>query len=96
MTNRFESKVVVITGGTDGIGLASAKCFAEEGAHVYVTGRQQARLDKAVAEIGNGAVGVREMSRSPPIWIVSTNVLSKIMPGSMSFSPMREYPNRPR
>ncbi len=56
---RFEDKVVVVTGGSDGIGLATAKAFAAEGATVYVTGRRQTRLDAAVAEIGNGAVGVQ-------------------------------------
>lgn len=59
MTRRFESKVVAITGGTDGIGLVTAKSFAAEGARVYVTGRRQDRLDDAVAQIGHGAVGVQ-------------------------------------
>lgn len=59
MAKRFDNKVVVITGGTDGIGLATAKAFVAEGAHVYVTGRRQERLDAAVAEIGHGAVGVQ-------------------------------------
>jgi NAD(P)-dependent dehydrogenase (short-subunit alcohol dehydrogenase family) len=59
MTKRFENKVVVITGGTDGIGLTTAKTFAAEGAYVYVTGRRQDRLDEALKEIGNGAVGVQ-------------------------------------
>ncbi|WP_102960462.1 SDR family NAD(P)-dependent oxidoreductase [Mangrovicella endophytica] len=59
MTKRFEHKVVVITGGSDGIGLASAQLFAEEGARVYITARRQALLDQAVAEIGHGAVGVQ-------------------------------------
>jgi len=59
MTKRFENKVVVITGGSDGIGLATAKLFAIEGAHVYITGRRQALLDDAVNEIGHGAVGVQ-------------------------------------
>lgn len=58
MTKRFNDKVVVITGGTDGIGLATAKAFAAEGARVYITGRNQARLENAVAEIGNDAVGI--------------------------------------
>ena len=56
---RFNDKVVVITGGSDGIGLATAKAFAKEGAKVYVTGRRKERLDEAVAEIGAGAVGVQ-------------------------------------
>lgn len=59
MANRFENKVVVITGGSDGIGLATATLFAAEGAHVYITGRRQAQLDKAVKEIGNGVVGIQ-------------------------------------
>src|SRR3978361_1029427 len=59
MTKRFENKVVVITGGSDGIGLATAKLFANEGASVYITGRRQEPLDEAVAEIGNGAIGVQ-------------------------------------
>ena len=59
MTHRFEGKVAVVTGGSEGIGLATAKRFAAEGAFVYVTGRRQDTLDAAVAEIANGAVGVR-------------------------------------
>lgn len=56
---RFDNKVVVVTGGSDGIGLATAKLFAIEGAHVYITGRRQELLDEAVKEIGHGAVGVQ-------------------------------------
>ncbi|WP_279483666.1 glucose 1-dehydrogenase [Aureimonas sp. SK2] len=59
MTKRFDDKVVVVTGGSDGIGLASARRFAEEGARVYITGRRQELLDEAVDHIGHGAVGVR-------------------------------------
>ena len=59
MKKRFEKKVVVITGGTDGIGLTTAKLFAAEGAHVYVTGRRQERLDEALGEIGHSSVGVQ-------------------------------------
>lgn len=58
MSKRFENKVVVVTGGSEGIGLATAKLFAAEGARVYVTGRRADRLDQAVQEIGHGAVGV--------------------------------------
>ncbi|TXC71359.1 glucose 1-dehydrogenase [Sphingomonas ginsenosidivorax] len=59
MTKRFEDKVVVITGGSDGIGLATAEQFAEEGALVYITGRRRASLDDAVRQIGHGAIGVQ-------------------------------------
>ena len=59
MTKRFENKVVVVTGGTDGIGLATATAFAAQGAHVYITGRRQARLDEALRDIGHGAAGVQ-------------------------------------
>lgn len=59
MAKRFNDKVVVITGGTEGIGLTAAKSFVAEGAHVYITGRRQERLHEALKEIGNGAVGVQ-------------------------------------
>ncbi|PXW13576.1 SDR family NAD(P)-dependent oxidoreductase [Paraburkholderia caballeronis] len=59
MANRFENKVVVITGGSDGIGLATATLFAREGAHVYITGRRQAQLAEALKEIGAGVIGVQ-------------------------------------
>ncbi len=59
MAKRFDDKVVVITGGSDGIGLASAQLFAEEGALVYITARRQALLDQAVSQIGHGSVGVQ-------------------------------------
>lgn len=59
MSGRFDNKVVVITGGTDGIGLSTAKSFAAEGAHVYITGRRRERLDEALKDIGNGAIGVQ-------------------------------------
>jgi NAD(P)-dependent dehydrogenase (short-subunit alcohol dehydrogenase family) len=57
--SRFQDKVVVITGGTSGIGLATAKAFAEEGAAVYITGRRQDVLDAAVQAIGGNVTGVR-------------------------------------
>lgn len=64
MTRQFENKVVVVTGGTSGIGLATAKRFADQGASVFVTGRRQEELDKAVRTIGPRATGVRaDMSK---------------------------------
>ncbi|MBB3002061.1 MAG: SDR family oxidoreductase [Paraburkholderia tropica] len=59
MSSKLNGKVALVTGGTTGIGLAAAKDLANAGAVVYITGRRQAELDKAVAEIGQNARGVR-------------------------------------
>nr|WP_162623679.1 glucose 1-dehydrogenase [Paracoccus saliphilus] len=56
---RLEGKIAVITGANSGIGLGAAKRFAAEGAHVYITGRRQEELDKAVAEIGPNVTAVQ-------------------------------------
>lgn len=55
---QLENKVAVVTGGSAGIGLATARRFAAEGATVYVTGRREGELDAAVREIGERAVAV--------------------------------------
>jgi NAD(P)-dependent dehydrogenase (short-subunit alcohol dehydrogenase family) len=57
--SKLEGKVAVITGGTTGIGLASAKLFVKEGAYVFITGRRQKELDDAVNEIGSNATGIQ-------------------------------------
>jgi hypothetical protein len=59
MARKLEGKIAIVTGGTTGIGLATAKRFAAEGAQVFVTGRRQTELDAAVAAIGPGATGVQ-------------------------------------
>ena len=65
MARKLEGKVAVVTGGNSGIGLATAKRFAAEGARVFVTGRRQAELDAAVAAIGPNATGVQADSAKP-------------------------------
>ena len=57
-STRLTGKTAVITGGATGIGLASAKRFVEEGAFVFIFGRRQDVLDKAVAELGSNARAV--------------------------------------
>ena len=56
---RLEGKVAVITGGTSGIGLATAQRFVDEGAYVFITGRRQSELDVAVNQIGKNVTGVQ-------------------------------------
>jgi NAD(P)-dependent dehydrogenase (short-subunit alcohol dehydrogenase family) len=65
MSYSLDGKVAVVTGGTQGIGFAIAKEFVEQGATVVVTGRDQSRLDEAVATIGSKASGVRADAGSP-------------------------------
>jgi NAD(P)-dependent dehydrogenase (short-subunit alcohol dehydrogenase family) len=59
LSKKLAGKVAVITGGTSGIGLATAKRFVEEGAYVFITGRRRNELDKALSEIGREVTGVQ-------------------------------------
>jgi NAD(P)-dependent dehydrogenase (short-subunit alcohol dehydrogenase family) len=56
---KLQGKVAVITGGSTGIGLATAKLFVREGAYVFITGRRQKELDEAVKAIGSNISGVQ-------------------------------------
>ncbi|MGC2575421.1 MAG: glucose 1-dehydrogenase [Candidatus Nitrosopolaris sp.] len=59
ITKRLDGKTAVITGGNSGIGLATAQRFVQEGAFVFITGRRQDELDKAVKQIGKNVMGVQ-------------------------------------
>jgi NAD(P)-dependent dehydrogenase (short-subunit alcohol dehydrogenase family) len=59
MSGKLKNKVAVVTGGSSGIGLGIAKRFAEEGAKVAITGRNQLTIDKAINEIGPNGLGIQ-------------------------------------
>jgi len=56
---RFSNKTALITGGNSGIGFATAKLLIAEGARVAITGRDRAKLDEAVSELGANALGMQ-------------------------------------
>ncbi len=65
MSGFLQGKVAVITGGSSGLGLATAKRFVAEGAFVFITGRRRRELDKAAAEIGTDVVTIQADSSIP-------------------------------
>jgi NAD(P)-dependent dehydrogenase (short-subunit alcohol dehydrogenase family) len=56
---KLEGKIALVTGGNSGIGLATAKRFASEDAHVFITGRRDGELAAALKEIGKNVTGVQ-------------------------------------
>jgi NAD(P)-dependent dehydrogenase (short-subunit alcohol dehydrogenase family) len=59
MSGKLEGKVALVTGGNSGIGLATAKRFVAEGAHVFITGRRPAELKAAEKEIGGSVTSIQ-------------------------------------
>jgi NAD(P)-dependent dehydrogenase (short-subunit alcohol dehydrogenase family) len=59
MSQKLSNKIALVTGGSSGIGLATAKRFASEGAYVFITGRRQTELEAAAKELGDNATVVR-------------------------------------
>src|SRR5882724_10635735 len=57
--NKLEGKTALITGGTSGIGLATAKAFVNEGAYTFITGRREEELAAAVKQIGRNVTGIQ-------------------------------------
>jgi NAD(P)-dependent dehydrogenase (short-subunit alcohol dehydrogenase family) len=56
---KLDGKTALITGGNSGIGLATAKRFVNEGAYVFITGRREAELARAIKEVGKNVTGVQ-------------------------------------
>lgn len=65
MANKLEGKVALVTGGSSGIGLATAKALIEEGAFVFITGRRQTQLDVAARSLGSQVRPVRADASKP-------------------------------
>ena len=63
-SKRFEGKVAVVTGGNSGIGLATARAYAQEGAQVAITGRNEKTLQEAAKDVGEGALAIRANTAS--------------------------------
>ena len=59
ITKRLKGKIAVITGGSSGIGLATAQRFVNDGAYVFISGRRQSEVDNAIKVIGKNVTGIQ-------------------------------------
>src|ERR1700674_1511005 len=87
MSKKLKDKIALITGGTEGIGLATAKLFVKEGAYVFITGRRQKELDEAVRQSAATFPAFRETLPNWPTLIVSTRPSLTRRGESILFSP---------
>jgi NADP-dependent 3-hydroxy acid dehydrogenase YdfG len=93
---KLENKVAVITGGTSGMALATAKLFVEHGAYVLIIGRDKARLDNAVKEVGKNVTGVFGDAAILMILIAFTKQSGRRRARLISFSPARVVASSPQ
>ncbi|HEY4061003.1 MAG TPA: SDR family oxidoreductase [Puia sp.] len=100
MSLKLKNKVAVITGGNSGIGLGVAKLFAQEGAKVTITGRNESTIRDAVKEIGNGALGlvsnVADTKSFEPLFEKVNNTFGKIdvlvvNAGIIAMAPLEQF-----
>ena len=85
--HRLDGKTALITGGTSGIGLATAKQFVNEGAYVFITGRREPELAAAVKDIGRMSAEYKETYQILPTSIVFSRKLGKRKASSILCSP---------
>ena len=93
---KLEGKIALVTGGNSGIGLATAKQFVNEGAHVFITARRNAQLAAAVKEIGRNVTGVQGDVSNLAILIACSHKSSGRRASSILCSRMRVLRSMPR
>jgi len=97
MNKQLDGKIALVTGGTSGIGLATAQELAAQGARVFITGRRQVELDAAVASIGVAATGIRaDASVLSDLDQVYAQIVADLKDAESLLSPNYPSPERAR